>query len=205
LKILDTYSEKELLSQVACGDEKAFEKLFNTWRDKLYFYILRITDSPENAEDVVQEVFVKLWLMRESLHNVDHFSSYLYRMAHNNAISGIRRMARETILFSELQSMTGPANLSADDALQQKQLHEKLKKIVNSLPQQQRLVYTLGREQGLKQDDIAIKLGISLSTVQNHMTQALRTIRKELSGSYSKIIIYIIIATVLLLQTKQRF
>jgi len=193
LNISYTYSEQELLKLVASDNEDAFEKLFNAWRDKLYFYILRITDSSEDAEDVVQEVFVKLWLIRKSLHDVEHFGSYLYRMAHNYAISGIRRMARETICFSELQANTNTDNLPADEVLFQKQLNEKLKATVAALPQQQRLVYTLSREQGLKQEDIAHQLHISISTVQNHMTQALRTIRKELSGGYSRTAVYIIL------------
>jgi RNA polymerase sigma-70 factor (ECF subfamily) len=188
--------EKELLMQVAAGDEKAFETLFNTWRDKLYFYILRITGSPENAEDVLQEVFVKVWLKRESLHEVENFNSYLYRMAHNHAVSGIRRMAREAICFNVLQVNTNADNLPADEALFQKQLDEKLKAIVTALPQQQRLVYTLSREQGLKQEDIAQQLHISISTVQNHMTQALRTIRKELNSGYSRTAIYVILTAI---------
>ncbi|MDH7463171.1 RNA polymerase sigma-70 factor [Chitinophagaceae bacterium 26-R-25] len=196
MNISHTYSEKELLLQVASGNEDAFATLFNAWRDKLYFYILRITDSSQDAEDVVQEVFVKLWLIRKSLQDVEHFGSYLYRMAHNYAVTGIRRMARETIRVSELQANANADNPAADEILYQKQLHEKLKTIVTALPQQQRLVYTLSREQGLKQEDIAQQLHISISTVQNHMTQALRTIRKELGGGYSRTAIYLILAAI---------
>ncbi|MBX3256431.1 MAG: RNA polymerase sigma-70 factor [Chitinophagaceae bacterium] len=194
-----TYIEKEILRQVASGDEAAFVNLFNAWKDKLYFYILRITGSRENTDDIVQEVFVKLWLKREILNDVDHFSAYLYRMAHNYAISGIRRMAQETVIFSELYRHKNEVDLPADEHLLHKQLQEKLKGAINALPQQQKLVYILGREQGLKQEDIARRLNISISTVKNHMTQALRTLREELRNNYSTLTISILIAIIMLL------
>ena len=188
-----TYADKELLRQVAAGDELAFQSLFNAWRDKLYFYIFRITNSQENAEDVVQEVFFKLWVRRSALTEVDNFNAYLYRMAHNHAISGIRRMAQETVILSELRRDSIATGLPADEALLRKQVEERLKEIADALPKQQKLVYTLSREQGLKQEDIAGQLDISVSTVQNHMTQALRTIRQELGRYYPEALICIIL------------
>jgi len=193
LSAYQTYADKELLRQVAAGDELAFQSLFNAWRDKLYFYIFRITNSQENAEDVVQEVFFKLWVRRSALTEVDNFNAYLYRMAHNHAISGIRRMAQETVILSELRRDSIATGLPADEALLRKQVEERLKEIADALPKQQKLVYTLSREQGLKQEDIAGQLDISVSTVQNHMTQALRTIRQELGRYYPEALICIIL------------
>lgn len=187
------------MRQVASGDETAFESLFNAWKDKLYFYILRITGSPENTDDIVQEVFVKLWLKREALNNVDHFSAYLFRMAHNHAVSGIRRMAQETVIFSELYRHKDEAGLPADERLLHKQLQEKLKSAINALPQQQKLVYMLCREQGVKQEDIARRLNISISTVKNHMTQALRTLREKMRNNYTALTICILVALIMLL------
>ncbi|MBV8252060.1 MAG: RNA polymerase sigma-70 factor [Chitinophaga sp.] len=174
------YTGKNLLMQVAAGNEIAFANLFHDWRNKLYTYILRITDSPETAEDVVQEVFLKIWLRRTELNEIDNFSAYLYKMAHNHAISGIRRMAQETFILAELYQEALPG-LPADEAMLKKQIQEKLKMVVSRLPLQQRLVYTLSRDEGMKQEDIARQLNITISTVQNHMTQALRNIRRELT------------------------
>jgi len=187
------YMEKELLLQVANGDEAAFGDLFRFWRDKLYFYIERITNSPEKAEDIVQDVFVKLWINRAALCEVGHFNAYLYRMAHNQAISGMRRMAQETIILSELRRNAIDAGVLVDEELLHKQMQEKIAEIVNKLPPQQRSVYCLSREQGLKQEEIARHLNITVSTVQNHMTQALRTIRKQFSHCYPEAPYYIII------------
>lgn len=178
-----TYHEKELLLQIAGGDEFAFGNLFHAWRDKLYFFLLKITSSPETAEDLLQDVFVKLWVNRESLASIDNFSAYLYRVSQNHAINGLRRMSMETLILSDLRREAVKGGQPADEVLLLKQMQEKLQQIINCLPPQQRAVYTLSREKGLKQDEIARHLDISISTVKNHMTQALRTIRHELGGS----------------------
>ena len=173
--------EKELLWQVASGDEAAFSDLFYLWKDKLYFFILRITSSPESAQDVTQEVFLKLWTHREKLRDVENFGAYLYSMTRNYAISGLRRMAMEATILSELGRSAIDSGKHADEVLLQKQVLEKVKEVVDQLPRQQRLVYTLSREQGLRQEEIARQLNITVSTVQNHMTLALKSIRKQLS------------------------
>ena len=191
--------ENVLLQQIAAGDEIAFGNLFHAWRDKLYFYILRITNSPETAEDILQDVFFKLWIKRCELSDVNNFSAYLFRMAHNHAISGMRRMAQETIILSGLRRETLSSGIPMDEALLCKQVQEKLKQIVDQLPKQQRLVYTLSREQGLKQEEIARQLDITISTVQNHMTQALRTIRMQLGHFFPEASYQIIIAFAILI------
>jgi RNA polymerase sigma-70 factor (family 1) len=191
--------ENVLLQQIAAGDEIAFGNLFHAWRDKLYFYILRITNSSETAEDVLQDVFCKLWIKRDDLSEVNNFGAYLFRMAHNHAISGMRRMAQETIILSELRREALSSGLPIDETLLCKQVQEKLKQIVDQLPRQQRLVYTLSREQGLKQEEIALQLDITVSTVQNHMTQALRNIRKQLSHFFPEVAYQIIIAFTILI------
>jgi RNA polymerase sigma-19 factor, ECF subfamily len=186
-------NERELLSRIAAGDEAAFGELFHHWRDKLYFFILRITDSPEMAEDVFQDVFVKLWINRNALITIQHFDAYLYTMTHHHAISGMRRMARETLILAELrksETVSGPA---VDETVFQRELTGKLQAILRKLPTQQRLVYTMTRDQGLKQEEIAKRLKISASTVKNHMTRALHTIREELRQHYHSISLYLFV------------
>jgi RNA polymerase sigma-70 factor (ECF subfamily) len=108
-------------------------------------------------------------------------------MAKNQAITCIRQMARETLAAASLAQEDQRPELLLDENLVQKELQNKLSHIIHRLPAQQRLVYTLSREQGLKKDEIAAQLNISASTVKNHMTHALRTIRQEL-GNYWHVI-----------------
>lgn len=183
----DVLNEKDLLLRIAAGDEIAFGMLFHRLRDKLYFFILRITGSAETAEDVLQDVFVKLWMNRSDIVRIDNFDAYIFRMCHNKAISGIRRMARETLILADLKKDAANASLTPtlhDDVLIQKEFLSRLQTILRKLPVQQRLVYTMTREQGLKQEEIAHRLKISASTVKNHMTRALQTIHRELGRYY---------------------
>lgn len=188
------YYEKALLQQVAEGNELAFGSLFDLWRNKLYFYILRITNSAETTEDVIQDVFLKIWLNRTGLHEVENFGAYLYSMARNWVITCMRRMAQETMILAELRHNAVTSGRPIDEALFHKQMQEKLNEIIANLPQQQRLVYTLSREQGLAQQEIARQLNITISTVQNHMNYALRNIRNQFRQYYPEESCFIIIA-----------
>jgi RNA polymerase sigma-19 factor, ECF subfamily len=178
---------------IAGGDEMAFGNLFQAWRNKLYFYLLRISQSPETAEDQVQDIFIKVWTNRQKLSEVEDFGAWLFSIARNHAISGMRRMALETTIMREVRQNTLATGRPVDEALLFKQVREKLKMVVDALPAQQRLVYQLGREQGLKHDEIARRLHISTSTVQNHMTLALKTIRAQLLAFYPAATVYLIL------------
>jgi RNA polymerase sigma-70 factor (family 1) len=180
LSSADPDTSKVLLSRIAAGEEEAFTALFHQWRDKLYFYILRITHSEAKAEDVLQDVFTRIWLHRSRLQDIQTVDAYLYSMAKNQAISCIRQMARETLATTVLARADSQPAGPSDEHLVQKELQHTLHDIIHRLPPQQRLVYTLSREQGLKKEEIAARLNISSSTVKNHMTHALRTIRQEL-------------------------
>jgi len=180
LSSADPDINKVLLSRVAAGEEGAFTALFHQWRDKLYFYILRITHSEAKAEDVLQDVFTRIWLNRSRLQDIQNPDAYLYSMAKNRAISCIRQMARESLATAALAQEDSQPVGSSDEHLVQKELQHTLHDIIHRLPPQQKLVYTLSREQGLKKEEIAARLNISSSTVKNHMTHALRTIRQEL-------------------------
>lgn len=178
----DLYNEKELMQQAAQDSEAAFTTLFHLYKNRLYGYILRLTDSPEMAEDVVQDVFMKLWKNRAGLVEIDHFRGYLFRMAQHHAINAFKRMAAETLLLADKSLQPATMMTHAEEALELKDVQQLLHKVVAKLPPQQKLVYTLSREQGLKHEEIAASLSISLSTVNKHMVQALRAIREQLNS-----------------------
>jgi RNA polymerase sigma-70 factor (ECF subfamily) len=188
--------EKDLLEKIAAGDELAFKELFHRWRDKLYFFVLRITHSTATAEDILQDVFVKLWTNRASLHGIQHPDAYIYKMSQNQALSGMKRAAQETLILAELKKAPDNEELVADDVIH-RELDRNFQAILHKLPTQQRLVYTLTHIHGLKHDEVAQQLKISASTVKNHMTRALYTIRQELMEHYQMIIIYILLTQAL--------
>lgn len=182
-------TEKELLQQVASGSEQAFGTLFNAYRKKLYTNIYRLTESRETAEDTVHEVFLKVWLNRATLGTIDNFGAYLQRMARNYAVSGFRRMAKEALILSELKKEEANQSFSEQPAQPEHQLMSKevrnfIRQAVDNLTPQQKTVYLLNREGGLKTDEIAQQLGISVNTAKKHLADALLNLRRSVNDAY---------------------
>lgn len=174
------YNEPELLQRSADGDQAAFTELFHHYKDRLHHFLYKLTESTELTEDTIQEIFLKLWKARAMMPEIQNLGSYLYRMAQNHCINVFKRQAREALILAELQKTTPRLMPTTDEVLDAKAIQEKLKAALEKLSPQQRKVYQLSREQGLRHDQIAASLGISPSTVKGHMISALRTLREEL-------------------------
>jgi len=169
--------------------EAAFAHLFQSYRDKLYSFILHLSGSSAISEDILQEVFLKIWRDRSSLTGIVNFNAYLFRMAQNQAINVLRRQSREALILAEIKRISAE-DVHGGDILSAKEVQALLHKALNSLPTRQRRVYELGRVQGLKYETIAVEMNISVSTVRNHMVQALKSIREYLQNAYPSGILY---------------
>lgn len=168
------------MRQVAEGDESAFTKLFHAYRNLLYAFILPLTRSSNAAEDIVQNTFLKIWTSRANLYEVKNFKAYLFQSAKYAAIDALRRLSRENLALFDLYKEEHGFAKDPEKELVFKQYQALLRKAIDDLPPQQRTVYLLSRDQGLKGEEIASHLDISLSTVKNHMTRALKTIKEKL-------------------------
>jgi RNA polymerase sigma-70 factor (family 1) len=189
------HNEKELLQMVAGGNEDAFRALFNGYRSRLYTYILKLSRSNEIAEDTVHDVFLKLWENRQNLAHVDNLNAYLYRMAHNKAYTGFKRRAKESLILAVLKKeQSGIYEGASDDTISIKEVREFIQQAVNKLTPQQKKVFLLSRQEGLKLDEIATTLQISKNTAKNHLIQALHTLRQEIQINYGSqaIALYVI-------------
>lgn len=177
------YTEKELLIMLSKGNEQAFTTLFYNYKNKLYSFLLHFTGSSSIAEDVLQEIFLKVWKNRQMFSEIENFSAYLYKMAQNDAINGLKRQSRSHFILAKIDGSKSITQ-SNEDILAAKEVTELMQQAVNRLPAQQRRVYELSRNAGLTYDQIAEQLHISASTVRNHMVQALKTIREFLLRYY---------------------
>lgn len=179
------YNERAVLQQIAEGSEQAFGQLFHAYRPKLYTYIFKLSKSAETAEDTVHEVFLKLWKNREKLLSIENINAYLYRMAHNHAYTILRRAAKETLVLAELQQeQSGISVFEGEDRISSQEIRDFIRKTIAQLTPQQKQVFLMSREQGLKHEEIAQKLNISANTVKNHMVEALKFIRGQIDQSY---------------------
>jgi RNA polymerase sigma-70 factor (ECF subfamily) len=183
--------EHELLAKIATGDQRAFTILFEFYERYVYTYGKKLTRSDDQAVEIVQEVFLKLWINREKLGEVDNFGAYLNRVAKNHALNVLRQLANNTRSTVILRLRSSELDDSTSQQLDYNESNRLLTEALENLPQRQRTVYKLCHMQGLKYETVAEQLHISPRTVQAHMTSALKAIRKHFkaqSGTYPMLI-----------------
>lgn len=162
------------------GDESAFEAVFRQWYEPLCGYATRLTDGDlDGAEDLVQQVFVKLWEQREGLDIAWSLKSYLYKTVHNAALNRIRSAKTHSKYLdfnaAQLEKEYAPPDYPA------RELAGRLQAALEKLPPQCRHVFELSRFEDLKYREIADQLGISIKTVETQMGKALRILRFQLA------------------------
>lgn len=185
-----TSSDIELLQLISEGDQKAFNILFERYRDQLFHYLSKITKSNETSEEIVLDVFLKIWTGRSILTEIDNFEAFLFRIARNKAIDFLRWTQKSKLqqmeLWNRMQEMTGPE--SADNEIAFTETNSIIQKAIEQLSPQRQLVFQLSREQGLSYEQISKRLQISTHTVRNHIAASLQFIRTHLKAENGWII-----------------
>jgi len=174
-------SDKDILWAVADGNESAFRLLVDQWRDKVYSVAMYLTRSEILSEDIVQETFIKVWENRSQLKEINFFSSWIRTIVRNTCLNYLRSVATEKLALAKLAGHHIYIDNTEDPAIA-KEYDQMLQKAINTLPKRQQEVYLLHRMQGLKHEQIARQLGISVFTVKEHMRMALRSIRSSLEN-----------------------
>jgi RNA polymerase sigma-19 factor, ECF subfamily len=177
------YSDEKLMLEIKAGNMLAFDALYKNYSKRLFNFAYSILKSQEESENIVQDVFLKLWESRAKVEKNSSVKSYLFSIAYNSTISILRKKIKNNEFIEYLKSLQEPYE---EPALiyEYKELTEKLHSIVHQLPLRQKEIYILHKEEGLTYQDIAEKLNISINTVENHMSRALKTVRLKL-GNYS--------------------
>ncbi|MCE7040131.1 RNA polymerase sigma factor [Dyadobacter sp. CY312] len=179
MKLKKLHNEQDLLLRVSEGDEKAFTEIFYAYHQELGAYILKLTKSNRHAEEIVQDVFVKIWLRRENLNEINDFNSYLFIMARNHTYNVLRNEARIHGLHTELdpEKLTNHHEDSASQP-EMEQYYVLIEQAVALLPPQQQKAYLLSRKDGLKHEQIAENMQLSRETVKRHISLSLSSITK---------------------------
>jgi RNA polymerase sigma-70 factor (family 1) len=172
-----SYTENELLRLIAEGDKNAFTQIYNNYRNKIYSIAFDLTESTTVAEEIVQDVFLKIWVKRASLNEVEHFRAYLFTITRNYVFTALKRIARkESIEVSAMQDAPLYYH-DTENRVLNNEYSRILQAAIERLPEQQRQVYNLIRNEGLKREEAAAALHLSPETVKTHLAQAMRSIR----------------------------
>ncbi len=173
---------QKLIALVKKSDEVAFKKLFRLYHDGVYWYCLKLLKDDQLAEDILQEVFLRLWRNREGINLSKSLRSYLFTVAHNLCLNTIRdkNLARDKLkhLDHETSHDLNPVAITSEN-----QLKEALSEAIDKLPEKCKEVFLLSRNDGLSQKEISKKLGIGIKTIETHIGNALKKIKKSLNDS----------------------
>ena len=184
--------ESVLLQELAAGDERAFKLLFDAYRNKLFYYIFRLIKSEQVAEELVLDVFMKIWAGRTFATSINNFDAFLFKIAHNKSIDFLRTASNDRhlkyLLWEGIQVV---ANETADAHLYVEEFEIKLREAIHLLPPQRKKVYQMSREQNLSHQQIAEQLQISKATVNNHIGEAQSFIRTYLAKSIDLTILFL--------------
>lgn len=176
------YNERELLLQIAEGNQDAFERLYRHYRNKAYTIALTYLTVPEEAEDVLQECFLKLWYNRQRLTEIEEFDKYLFIVLRNMLISALRKTATQQKIIQQVKQTTvlQPGKLSGIELAESARLQETIREVIAKLPAKQQDIYKMSREEGMSHAEIAKALQISDRTVSNLLSIILNQLRSAL-------------------------
>lgn len=175
---------QEYVPKIREGNAAAFRDLFYAVKDPLFGYACKLCKSPELAEEVVQEVFMKLWINRLQLKEELSIKSYLYTATKHTVFNLLKKAAldenlRQAIFYRQ------PASLNTtEEAIALAELQRWNNQVLEQLPPQRRLIYSMSRIDGLSHEEIASKLGLSRNTVKDQITKASRFLREQFHTHY---------------------
>lgn len=174
--------EKELFSRVAQGDEEAFNTLFHRYVPHLHTIVMKVTKSEGVAKDIIQEVFLYLWMDRESLAEVEVPQNWIYKMAYNRSYSWLARQVSRNQKYSEFkQQNPGEGDDNLENTVFLHETSRLIQEATSQLPEQARKIFQLSRETGLKAAEVADQLDISVQTVRNSLVRSVKFIKEYLT------------------------
>ncbi len=168
-----------ILKRIKDGDIRAFEVLFRQYYEALCRYGVRFVGSIEESEEIVQELFYRIWKNRENIEISFSVKAYLFGAVKNNALQHLEHeQVKQNYFDQELKKQEQPGYLGPDEELEIKELNKQLDLALGRLSDRQREIFSMSRFEGLKYTEIAGKLGLSVKTIEAEITKSLKELRK---------------------------
>ena len=182
-----------ILHNLANDDKKALEDLFNYYYPRLYQFSKSFLKLEDGIDDILQEVFVKIWKNRANIRSSETFSPFIFTMTRNLLLNELRSRLSNQKTKEKILKLSVPGEYYSFDKLEYGELKETVDQIVNNLPLKQREVFLLSRYEGLSHKEIAEKLNISTKTVEYHISQSINLIKNKLEqlGLFSLLYFYL--------------
>ena len=187
---------KDLIEKLSQGNKKAFNEIFQLFHQKIFIFCLKYHFSKEESEEVVQEVFLKLWLNRKSLNPSQNLKSYIYTIAKNIIINSLRKKSYQKAAY-EYNINLQDIHCETENSIITKDLENLFENAIQVLPGKRKEIFILSRKEGLSNKEIAEKLNISIKTVESQMRLSFQFL-KEVLKKYANVVIVFIQSMLLL-------
>ncbi|MDR8391920.1 RNA polymerase sigma-70 factor [Aliifodinibius sp. S!AR15-10] len=173
-------SDSELLLHLTKEDQEALEALFERYYYRLCDFAFQYVRNFDLCEEVVSDVFLKIWKRRKKMYRVQSFKSYLYTATRNQALNYVDKKDAETTFMDDIQTEVRSKKYHPDEELIFKEFENRMEALINTLPPRRKVIFKLSRLEGFTYKEIAEILSISVRTVQNQMVEAVKQL-----GSYA--------------------
>ncbi len=183
--------EKDYIIELKKGNFSAFDHIFSSYKERLYSFAVGYLKATKDAEELVQEVFVKVWENREMLDESKSFNSYLFTISKNTILNYFRKRANEQAYIDYIKQNTRLTYNKAEEKLEYEELLKNANKVIEQLPDRRKEIYRLSRELGLSNEEIAQKLNISKKTAENQVTLAMKFLREKLGQKRLYVLLFI--------------
>ncbi|WP_316823524.1 RNA polymerase sigma-70 factor [Pedobacter gandavensis] len=182
-------SDQELQAKLIAGEESAFAALYDRYSQMITAYIKRFVNSSDLADDLTQEVFIKVWQCKSKLDEVKSIKAYLLIMARNHTLNSLKKAMRFDVAMAEVIGSFVEQRNETEEELLSKEYLNFLNKALSELPYRTREIFRLCRQEGKSYDEVAFAMGISRNAVKNHMVSSMKilsaSVKKDLGISLS--------------------
>ena len=174
-----SYIENELFVRISEGDQAAFTHCYAEYGKMLRPFLIKLIGTRDGADEIIQEVFLRVWLHRDRLAEVENPRSWIFRVAANAGKNALKKKITMEV-HMRAQQQPGAEHDLVSDRLDMRRIADVVQETVQAFPPQRKLIYQMSREEGLKPGEIAARLQLSVSTVKNTLLSALKTIRENI-------------------------
>lgn len=177
MEIFDDIDPQLLIARLSQGDDAAFNLVYKAYSKQLYMRIFYLVKDADITDELLQELFMKLWNKRHTLNSEKSFKAYLFTIAQNLVYNHFRKMAGERTLIQTLLQKHEHLGLSVEELFENEEAAELLQQAINQLTPQRKLVFELCKIEGKSYEETGQIMGISIATVNTHMTKSMQSIR----------------------------
>jgi RNA polymerase sigma-70 factor (family 1) len=178
VQLISPHEERELLSLLKQGNEQAFEKIYKSYSSRLFGNVFKMVKSETSTQEIVQDVFIKIWSNRDSIDLDKSFRSYLFRIAENKVYDFFRKASRDKKIQVQLFAAATEEYEHIETMIHRKENALLLQKAIDSLSPQRQQIFKLIKLDNKSYEEVSRQLGISVSTISDHIVKANKAIRE---------------------------